>query len=114
MTQAATKTTLRYAVIEDNGGGLSLCVFDADDVCVWAHYGYEINPGQLSQDIAALQDGDDPRTGWDGGEEDPAGFWDSFRAEDYGRGWKQVADQDGNYPHRMGRAAQLEFDVEID
>lgn len=56
-----------YKVIEDNGGGLALVVFAEDGETVeYIHTGYEYNPGQLTEDLAALKNGDDPVKDWDG------------------------------------------------
>ena len=58
-------TNYIYKVTENNGGGLTLNIWTADGRYIYAHSGYEYNRGQLSQDIASLEDGDDPRD-WDG------------------------------------------------
>jgi len=56
--------TKKYQVTENNGGGLTLYVWE-DDKLIYAHAGYEYNPGQLTQDIQALNDGSDINL-WDG------------------------------------------------
>jgi hypothetical protein len=103
---------MRYQVIEDNGGGLHLYIFDRNK-CIYAHSGYEYSPGQLSQDISALMEGEDPRQ-WEGGEENPEEEYLSW-VDGNPYGWQTIARGNENgisyYPHRMGRAAQLEFKI---
>ena len=60
-----------YQVIEDNGGGLTLVVFDDNNKVEYLHNGYEYNHGQLKQDLNALESGDDPLTDWEGNTENP-------------------------------------------
>ena len=100
---------MKYQVIEDNGGGLSLYVFRGRKV-IYSHSGYEINPGQLTNDIAALDSGDGPES-WDGCEDDPQGSYDQITGSEYG--WQVVASGSPRklYPGRMGTAACLEFGV---
>lgn len=103
-----------YKVIEDNGGGLHLFVFGSKNKVIYAHAGYEYTPGQLTEDIIALNDGSDPRE-YDGNEEDPQACWDSLDDESYRNGgWKIVADNDGIYHGVMGRAAQREFGIDAE
>jgi hypothetical protein len=100
-----------YQVIEDNGGGLTLVIFDAQDKVVYLHSGYEYNskPGQLQADIEALKHGDNPVTDWDGNEEDPQAMYDNITSYEYG--WKVVADDKGIYPDKMGAAASREYGI---
>ena len=102
---------MNYKVIEDNGGGLSIYVFDGEKV-IYSHSGYEKNRGQLSYDLNDL-DRDHSVDGWDGCEEDPQAAWDQLQSYNYG--WKIVADnKDGDrtlYPNSMGTAARLEFGI---
>lgn len=95
-----------YQAIEDNGGGLHLFVWDATDKLIYQHSGYEYNPGQLSQDIAALKTG--TTAGWEGNEIDeyPALYQEILDTE---FGYEVVADHNGMYPDRMGAAAEIEF-----
>ena len=102
---------MNYEVIEDNGGGLHLYVFE-EDMCVWAHIGYEFCPGGLSIDIERLEYGDDPRREWEGGMSDPHDVYRQTTSCDYG--WSVVVEGGSGqervrYPERMGRAAQIEF-----
>lgn len=99
--------TTSYKVIEDNGGGLHLVLFE-DDKVVYLHSGYEYDPGQLTEDIQALKDGQHPINNyWDGNDDDPQASYDYIIKFEYG--WAIVADQDGVYPDKMGGAARLEF-----
>ncbi len=98
-------------VIEDNGGGLSLYVLDNDtNRCLFAHMGYEYHPGQLADDLEALQR-DDSVDHWDGHNQELADEWPSLDIDGIGR--ELVAElADGKlytYPNRMGRAARLAF-----
>lgn len=103
---------MNYSVIEDNGGGLTMFVFDESGACVWGGGGYEHRKGSCRENIASLEAGDNPVTGWDDGMDDPQAEWDNVQETEYG--YKLVADQDGIYPENMGRAAQIEFDVEAE
>ena len=57
---------LTWQVTENNGGGLTLYVWD-DDNLIYAHAGYEYVPASLREDIQALRNGNHPISdGWDG------------------------------------------------
>lgn len=105
-----------YKVIEDNGGGLALVVFAEDGETIeYIHSGYEYNPGQLTEDLEALKNGDDPAKDWDGNDlnnaemEAPEDLESWFPWSQKGQGWEVVADNDGIYPEDMGGAASREF-----
>ena len=100
---------LKYQVIEDNGGGLTLAVFNEKDDVTFLHTGYEYNKGQLKEDLQALQNGADPAEDWDGNEENPQGAYNNMTDADYG--WEIVADNNGIYPKKMGISATREFDI---
>ena len=101
-----------FQVLEDNGGGLHLAVFDSDDKCIWYASGYEHNSSGLREDIAALRDGAHPVD--DGWESDlPEGYtpqqlYDDLTSCEYG--WKIIADESATYPERMGAAGRMVFD----
>lgn len=97
--------TTSYKVIEDNGGGLHLVVFEGQKV-VYLHSGYEYNVGQLKEDIKELVSGASVDE-WEGNEDDPQASYDNIISFEYG--WEIVADQDGVYPDKMGGAATLEL-----
>lgn len=99
----------RYQVIEDNGGGLTLVVFNESGNVEYIHSGYEYNKGQLQEDLQALNRGSNPAIDWDGNEDDPQKAYESLTS--YKHGWEVVADNDGIYPEKMGAAASLEFDL---
>lgn len=99
-----------YKVIEDNGGGLTLVVFGADGQVEYLHTGYEYNPGKLTDDLDALEKGDNPIVDWDGNEDDPQRIYDDMISHDCG--WEVVADNNGLYPEDMGVAAKLEFKLD--
>ena len=68
-----------WKVIEDNGGGLTLTVENAEGYVFYKHSGYEYCEGQLRGDIEALENGSFPGD-WDGNEieGEPIDFWDIF------------------------------------
>lgn len=108
----------KYMVIEDNGGGLTLVVFAADGETIeYIHSGYEYNPGQLTEDLEALNNGDDPVKDWDGNDlnnaemEAPEDLESWFPWNQKGVGWETVADNGGIYPEDMGAAARAEFGI---
>jgi len=106
-----------YEVIEDNGGGITLFVYD-DGKVVYAHSGYEaLLPSEdLRQDIASLLDGDDP-TKWDGCYGDSPDeklsleeYRKGFNSDDERNGgWRLIADNGGMYYDRMGAAGHSIF-----
>lgn len=106
-----------YKVIEDNGGGLTLVVFAQDEETIeYIHTGYEYNPGQLSGDLEALKNGDDPAREWDGNGlcsdpymKNPEDLESWFPWEQKGVDWEVVADNEGIYPENMGSTAKAEF-----
>jgi hypothetical protein len=110
----ASRACLPYQVIEDNGGGLHLAVFGADDECIWYASGYEYIPDNLREDIAALQDGADPlQDGWESDLPDgytPQKLYDELTSHEYG--WAIIADETSIYPHRMGVAGRMAFGLD--
>lgn len=100
----------KFKAIEDNGGGLTLVVFGENGKVEYLHTGYEYNVGQLSEDLTALMNGDDPANEWEGNEENPQEMYDNITSYEYG--WEVVADNDGTYPEKMEAAAHIEFKIE--
>jgi hypothetical protein len=95
----------RYEVIEDNGGGLALAIFE-DGVCVYYHSGFEYgDPGEIAECIASIDDWQY----WDGNSDNPQDAYDSVTSYEYG--WRIIADNGGVYPDRMGYAGRREFGV---
>ena len=99
-----------YKVVEDNGGGLYLYVFQHNK-CVYSHSGYEYNRGQLTEDLDSLDFGSDVDN-WDGCDDTPQSNWDYwFTIESFG--WKIVAEGKAGkrvlYPEIMGSTASLEL-----
>lgn len=117
----------KYKVIEDNGGGLALVVFAQDEETIeYIHTGYEYNPGQLTEDLENLKNGDDPAEDWDNNmmddeeliasvreyrDSEPSEFEFWFPWDEKGTGWDVVADNEGIYPEEMGAAAKIEFKI---
>ena len=105
--------TMRFQVIEDNGGGLHLAVFNCGDECIWYASGYEHNPDSLQEEIAALRAGEDPRDGWEVNLPEgytPQQLYDDLTSCEYG--WEIIADDVGVYPERMGAAGQRAFGLD--
>jgi len=108
---------LSYQVIEDNGGGVHLAVFNGD-TCIWCASGYEFTPDNLREDIAALQDGTDPvQDDWESNLPDgytPQRLYDELTSYKYGceHGWEIIADETSIYPHRMGVAGRMVFGLD--
>lgn len=119
---------INFVVFEDNAGGLSLFVLDKNGTPVWGHSGYEYTPEDLPEIIQDVQELDsldsldslDELESWDGnGMYDGARFtaWDEIdggiqAAYDSLEGdeWTEiVADQNGQYPDKMGTAARKAF-----
>lgn len=103
-----------YEVIEDNGGGLHLVVFDGDSDVIFYASGYEHMPDNLRADIDALNNGADVSE-WDTNGmtlEEMREAYDSLTAHEHG--WAVVADDESIYPERMGVAAMLAFGIEED
>jgi hypothetical protein len=104
---------LQFEVTENNGGGLTLVVWNDGNGNEFLHAGYEYNPYQLRMDIAALYSDDNcDVTEWEGNdllsENQPAipvqqlyDDHDSTKRIAYG-----VTDCFEVYPHRMGRAGK--------
>ena len=99
---------LAWQVIEDNGGGLYLAVFDEQDNCIYYASGYEHNEAGLRADVQALREGQHPiRDGWEGSADDPQAAYDGLIS--YAYAWTVVADDEGVYYDHMGAAAQRVF-----
>ena len=98
-----------YQYIEDNGGGLFLFIFDAAGAVVECCSNLECAPfGEgkdidLTDPIAATED-------WEGLLSNPQRVYNEITGYEFG--WRIVADQDGLYPDRMGRAAEYYFGIE--
>lgn len=95
----------QFEVIEDNGGGLYLVVFNDNGNVIYLHSGYEYTAGALKTDISAL-DTEDPED-WEGNEENPQQSYDDMT--DYEYGWEVIADNNGCYYDKMGCAGHREF-----
>jgi len=108
-----TNNRLSYQVLEDNGGGLHLAVFNGDE-CIYYASDYEYIPGNLREDITALQNGADPlQDSWEFYL--PDGYtaqqlYDELTSYEYG--WAIIADDVGVYPERMGAAGRTAFGLD--
>lgn len=112
---------LNYQVLEDNGGGIHLFVFEGEEAkVIFAHSGYN----SLIEDIAELKKGGHPiHDGWDGNI-DPEEYecstldeyYDLIRyyVDSYNITTPIVADQNGIYPEKMGASAHKAFGIEVD
>ncbi len=102
---------LSYQVIEDNGGGLHLAVFDGDE-CIYYASGLEHLPvADVQEMLQALRDGAHPvDDGWESDLPDgytPQWLYDALTSYKYG--WAIIADETSIYPHRMGVAGRMAF-----
>jgi hypothetical protein len=109
------RTCLPFQVLEDNGGGLHLAVFDGD-TCIYYASGYEHSPAHLQEDMAALYSGRHPlQDGWESDLPDgytPQQLYDNLTSFEYG--WEIIADDAGVYPERMGAAGRIVFGFGLD
>ena len=106
-----------WAVIEDNGGGLHLYVFELHTGCnapdaftfVAAFCWREAVPGSLKEDIQALVLGTNIGE-WENGEADPEASWRDWKHADEGTGWRVVFDECGvRDTEHWGAAARKEL-----
>jgi hypothetical protein len=108
-----------YQLIEDNGGSITVAVFDGDEV-VYLASGFEGNSSEEMADAIHDLDMGESIDSWDGCiDVANAGFetlteayekWFTPEAMRNG-GWSIVADQDGIYPANMGNAAKTLFKI---
>jgi len=102
---------LSYQVIEDNGGGLHLAVFDGNGTCIYYGTSYEYNPDGLREDIATLNEGSHPVADkWETNLPDgytPQQLYNELTSYEYG--WEIIADDAGVYPEHMGAAGRMAF-----
>ena len=97
-----------YTVIEDNGGGLHLYVFDAPrERCLWA--AESMGEEDVRVTVAALRRGESPG-GCDTTVEDYGASWAQWTEEQRRNGgWHAIADEDGvDYAH-LGAAGKRIF-----
>lgn len=93
-----------YQVIEDNAGGMYLFFFQNDKVILGIENIEFVTVGDL--DNVTL---DEAKT-WDSQLDNPQEDYDNITSYDFG--YNVVADQNGIYPDKMGRAAQIVFGIE--
>lgn len=107
------KNWLSYQVLEDNGGGLHLAVFNGDE-CIWFASSYEFIPDNLQADIKALQNGANPlQDDWETylpEDYTPQKLYDEFTSHKHG--WRIIADESNIYPNRMGVAGRKAFGLD--
>lgn len=102
-----------YEIIEDNGGGLHIFVFENDHV-VDGVTGLEYaGKGEFNE----VKDGlaDDPAKevkGWDG--HFSAAKYDYLDLTSHDGGWVVIANTDAVYPGAMGRAGQRYFGIDAE
>ena len=82
----------KYRVTENNGGGLSLVVWDDGNGNAFAHAGYEYNVGQLSKDLMALVRDDVDVSKWENNE-----LLDEGIASNYRESMEDNYDDNGNF-----------------
>lgn len=101
-----TKIKPKFAVYEDNGGGLHLVVWDKTKI--YAFHGYEYAHGNLAEDLKTLLNKGFNINNWDN-EEDGKSFLKEVENSQYG--YELVADNEGIYWDDMGGNAKYEFKV---
>lgn len=106
--------TTIYMVVEDNGGGLHLCILanDGRETCTHVFSGWENDPTNLAASIAALNVGETDVYDWENAEADPQALYDSLTdaATMRNGGTKIIADNDGAVAiERMGNAGRSVF-----
>jgi hypothetical protein len=112
----AGRPCLPYQVIEDNGGGLHLAVFDSDgDECIYYASGLERLPvADVQEILQALRDGAHPvDDDWESDLPDgyaPQQLYDELTSYEYG--WEIIADESTTYPDRMGAAGRTAFGLD--
>lgn len=117
------KIAEKFAVYEDNAGGLMLAVFNDNDEIKYIHKYYRsiCIPGLLIDDLKCLAAGDDsddyePVDDWGGNDIDkdvapsnPRDINEWFSQENEGIGWNIIADNNGICYNRMGATGREEF-----
>lgn len=103
-----------YTVVEDNGGGLHLCILtdDSRETCTRVFSGWENDPSNLMASLAAIDSGDADVSDWDNAETDPQALYESLTDDETRRngGTKIIADEDGPIAmERMGNAGRSVF-----
>lgn len=101
-----TKIKPKFAIYEDNGGGLHLVVWDKNKIYVF--HGYEYAHGNLAEDLKTLLNKGFNINNWDN-EEDGKSFLKEVESSQYG--YKLIADNEGIYWDDMGGNAKYEFKV---
>lgn len=99
-----------YQVIEDNGGGLHLFIFDENDSVIRGFSNFEyLSHEDFILNLDALKGGDDG-SDWEGQHDNPQAEYDNITSSEFG--WVLVANESRMWPERMGRAAQMAFGIE--
>lgn len=99
-----TKIKPKFAVYEDNGGGLHLVVWGKNKI--YSFHGYEYSHGNLANDLKTLLKYGMQENEWDN-KEDGKEFLKEVEKSQYG--YKLVADNEGIYWDDMGGNAKYEF-----
>lgn len=102
---------LSYQVLEDNGGGLYLAIFDDNDNCIHFSGDYEYCQGALKGTLDDLKSGAADISSLEGAVENPAEVYEDMIRHLGQGGTKIVADENGIYPDKMGYNASAEFGV---
>jgi hypothetical protein len=100
-----------YTVVEDNGGGLHLFLFEpGTDTLVSGFTDFEFVPGALAESLDGLDAGDDT-SGWEGEMYDAQEEWNFLQSHEYGHWIIAYSEGDTRVikPDRMGKAGQTEF-----
>ena len=110
---------MKYAVVEDNGGGITLVVFNKNNDVIYVSTGFQFFPGELKNCIKELERGADPSYEWENNfmydvnapvRSKDLDAW--FPYESQGIGWEIIADSNGVYEDKMGTAGYIAFGIE--
>lgn len=106
-------TNNEFALVEDNGGGLTLFFFKDGVDLTYIHTSYEFHPEDVLRDMKGLANGEDPVEEWDGNDigdfDDPEDVYEkAFNFDGY------IADETGIYPKDCGAAGRLALGLDDD
>lgn len=102
---------MNYKVFEDNGGGLHLVVYNQKEKPIYYHSGYEYVKGQLTEDLKALKDGDNPVTDWEGNEIESLWTYEQEREWLQNGGLALIDDNGEIFLDRMGGAGAEAYEM---
>lgn len=112
-----------FYVVEDNGGGLTLVIYNKDEDIEYITNEFEYHKGNLIEALEKLSYGEN-HNNWENNllydsditftMENPEYLNNWFPDEQYKTGWNIIADNNGIYPEVMGTAGRLEFGIRME